>query len=102
MPFWACGPLLCFGGALMVRKAVAALFIQTTVRRWRAACELRRRQMARRRFLGAMQARAAGFGAIAFTRFRRSGRRIHLYSRRDTRLLRAVVCAAAAGGARRV
>merc|ERR1712138_251032 len=59
--------------ALMVRRAVAALFIQTTVRRWRAACELRRRQMARRRFLGAMQARVAGRvrGQIAFTRFRR-------------------------------
>ena len=59
--------------ALMVRRAVAALFIQTTVRTWRAACELRRRQMARRRFLGAMQARVAGLvrGRIAFTRFRR-------------------------------
>ena len=57
----------------MVRRGVAALFIQSTVRRWRAACELRRRQMARRRFLGAMQARVAGLvrGQIAFTRFRR-------------------------------
>merc|ERR1712138_225504 len=59
--------------ALVVRRGVAALFIQTTVRRWRAACELMRRRNERRRFLGAMQARAAGLvrGQIAFTRFRR-------------------------------
>ena len=57
----------------MVRRGVAALFIQTTVRRWRAECELMRRRNVRRRFLGAMQARIACVARRRrqFTRFRR-------------------------------